>query len=240
LREGFAFATGIRLDEIADQFVAAQRSGQPQPTPDDPNLVVYHSWIELPDIVRAAVSEADVSELVVTPVAIPDSGAGPFDVAMMFHASYTLPNGEPLHLVKRHVEKNIHPRRLHLIDRVANRHLNVRYIFLLLVIALVYLVGKYLSSSTQRLIRWIDSVSINDLAERAPRFNFVELDHLASRALSTMRREQQYLERGQQFLRFASHELRTPLSIAKANRHRCGAGRYDEPHRHLVVAWENR
>jgi len=64
---------------------------------------------------------------------------------------------------------------------------------------------------------WVDSLTLKNVNELTPDFEFTELNAIANQQQKALLRLSEILDKEQSFLRHASHELRTPIAVVKSN-----------------------
>jgi len=64
---------------------------------------------------------------------------------------------------------------------------------------------------------WVGSLTLKNVNEVMPDFEFTELNAIANQQQKTLLRLSNILDKEQSFLRHASHELRTPIAVVKSN-----------------------
>lgn len=89
------------------------------------------------------------------------------------------------------------------------------------VLLLVYLFARAIVSRINHHISalrdWADGLQTSETTKSTPDFQYEELNMVAERFATSVRRVGDFVDREQSFLRHASHELRTPIAIISGN-----------------------
>lgn len=236
LASGVLFSAQIRLNREADAWIAAQGGGERVRVelasskalpPVDGTPWLYAERSLLPVLVLEAL-EAELKDGQVTVIEIDDVGF--LNTGYLVHLCRISPKGQELHFVQRLVLAEHEQARVHEFDAsMYKRVLFPAAFFVLISACIVYLFGRRVASSTNKLLAWSEALSIEELPDEPVKLPFEEMQRIAGGTLDSLRRERDAIESRHRFLRFASHELRTPLAIACANtellaRHGVGPG----------------
>lgn len=95
--------------------------------------------------------------------------------------------------------------------------LPIALVFLIIMHVLVKLVLKRTLKLVDELGSWVDSLTIENVKDAKPNFEFIELNRIATLQQTSLLRMSEMLDKEQSFLCHASHELRTPIAVVKSN-----------------------
>jgi len=90
-------------------------------------------------------------------------------------------------------------------------------LFLIIMQLFVHLLLKRTMRPLHQLGIWVDNLTLDNVTDPIPDFEFNELKKIALQQQKAMLRISDVLDKEQAFLRHASHELRTPISVVKSN-----------------------
>ncbi|MBU2968686.1 HAMP domain-containing histidine kinase [Pseudoalteromonas sp. C2R02] len=90
-------------------------------------------------------------------------------------------------------------------------------LFLIIMHLYVHFILKRTMRPLHHLGTWIDNLTLNNVTDPIPDFEFNELKKIAFQQQKAMLRISDVLDKEQAFLRHASHELRTPIAVVKSN-----------------------
>jgi len=90
-------------------------------------------------------------------------------------------------------------------------------LFLIIMHLYVHFILKRTMRPLHHLGTWVDNLTLNNVTDPIPDFEFNELKKIALQQQKAMLRISEVLDKEQAFLRHASHELRTPISVVKSN-----------------------
>jgi signal transduction histidine kinase len=90
-------------------------------------------------------------------------------------------------------------------------------LFLIIMQLFVHFLLKRTMRPLHQLGIWVDNLTLDNVTDPIPDFEFNELKKIALLQQKAMLRISDVLDKEQAFLRHASHELRTPISVVKSN-----------------------
>jgi len=93
----------------------------------------------------------------------------------------------------------------------------VALLFLIIMQLFVHFLLKRTMRPLHQLGIWVDHLTLDNVTDPIPDFEFKELKHIANQQQKAMLRISEVLDKEQAFLRHASHELRTPIAVVKSN-----------------------
>ncbi|PAJ73542.1 hypothetical protein CJF42_15205 [Pseudoalteromonas sp. NBT06-2] len=93
----------------------------------------------------------------------------------------------------------------------------VALLFLIIMHLFIHFLLKRTMRPLHQLGIWVDHLTLDNVTDPIPDFEFKELKHIANQQQKAMLRISEVLDKEQSFLRHASHELRTPIAVVKSN-----------------------
>jgi signal transduction histidine kinase len=103
------------------------------------------------------------------------------------------------------------------ISTLVSSTLLIAMVFFLLFHLVVKLTLKYNLKRLNHLDRWVGELTLDNVEQPIPNFNFDEFNRIADKQRTTLLQIKNLIENEQDFLRHASHELRTPIAVVKSN-----------------------
>lgn len=227
LESGVLFSSEVRLNRAADTWIESinnatspsannELTGPKELTllPPDGTPVLYSHKENLPaELIKQLPNTLTDGQF----TAIGTNEIGLLYKGHLVHLYRLKSNGEGIHVVQRLVLSPHEYNRVIPFDDKVNKRLYSRWWFLGGVIFILWLFGRRITKANTTLLKWSDSLSVEELPDKPPKLPFTELQLIADRLLLAFRREKDVLEQRHRFLRFTSHELRTPLATASAN-----------------------
>ncbi|SFC61733.1 sensor histidine kinase [Pseudoalteromonas denitrificans] len=179
----------------------------------------YLNWQTLPDWAQKQFPElAQVTQTQMSNVKLkPEGNLIAWPEQVIFILAKPLNDGKTFYLIRKIDIETYQALSKRSIKNMFKLTWPLALLFLIMMHLSVHVLLKRTMKPLFRLGTWIDDLTLENVSDPIPDFDFKEFKHIAKQQKIAMLRISDVLSKEQDFLRHASHELRTPIAVVKSN-----------------------
>jgi signal transduction histidine kinase len=203
----------------SNDFATQYKSNINHSLPNNIHFQGYLGWGNLPiEVQKHFMALENVSEVIMDNMRIfSDENFLSWPEQAIFIIGQPLFDGKTFYLVRKINIKQYDALSQMGISKMFQLTWPIALVFLLIMHFSVQLLLKRTLKPFYRIGDWVESLTLENVEQLTPNFEFYELSVIAQQQQKALLRLSGLLIKEQDFLRHASHELRTPIAVVKSN-----------------------